>query len=140
MVEHNDDLMHGMLAIDDTAVMLRLLGVLLCKHVGPRVDFFNIKVMRWKTINTNETGSFEVKYIDRNEPGTEHCILLDLSVTRRSEIQVCVEEPSGSWAEQLATSGLSSLQVALPGLSPWQMHGQPEMSVALSAAVAWDDD
>lgn len=143
MVELDDDLMQRMFAIDDTAAMLRLLGVLLCKHVGPRVDFFNrdINVMRWKPINTSETGSFEVMYIDRNEPGTEHRrILLDLPVTRRSEIQVCVEEPSGSWAEQLAISGLSSLQVALAGFSPWQMHRQLGMSVALSAVVAWDDD
>jgi len=51
-----------------------------------------------------------------------------------------VGEPSGSWAKQVAASGSSSEQVALPGLSPWQRHGQPGMSMAFTAAVAWDDD
>jgi hypothetical protein len=91
MVDHDNDLVHGKHAADDTAVTLHPLEKKLCQHVSPLVDFFNIKVMSWELINADGAGSFEVKYIDRNEPGPEHCILLDLSVTRRSEIQVCVE-------------------------------------------------
>jgi len=116
MVDHDNDLVHGKHAADDTAVTLHPLGKKLCQHVSPLVDFSNIKVMSWELINADGAGSFEVKYIDRNEPDTEHRILLEVPV--RSVIQVRVEEPSGSWAEQLASSGLSSTLFASPGLSP----------------------
>lgn len=109
-MDHDNDLIHRKHAANDTAVTLHPLGKKLCQHVSPLVDFFQ------EPINADGAGSFEVKYIDRNEPDTEHRILLE--VPMRSVIHVRVEEPSGSWAEQLASLGSSSTLFASPGLSP----------------------